>query len=97
MPALLLENWKITLDNGAIVQIRIWQLEGANRGKATRAEVFALLWPVAGADHRLRQRSGQGDHRHYRDREETYRFSTFERLLSDFWRDVTREIENERG
>ena len=32
--------------------------------------------------------AGKGDHRHYRDREEIYRFTTPERLLADFWSDV---------
>ncbi len=41
--------------------------------------------------------SGKGDHRHHKGRERPYRFTTFEKLLADFWRDVNQEIENERG
>jgi hypothetical protein len=97
MPALLLESWKITLDNGAIVQIRIWQLE-ARTAERPHGLKYSLFYGrpgerIIGYDND----AGKGDHRHYRDREEPYRFSTFEKLLSDFWRDVTREIENERG
>jgi hypothetical protein len=39
--------------------------------------------------------SGKGDHRHHRGHEEAYRFTTFEALLADFWRDVKAELENE--
>jgi hypothetical protein len=41
--------------------------------------------------------AGKGDHRHYRGRQEAYRFISFARLIADFWGDVRREIENERG
>jgi hypothetical protein len=97
MSAVLLENWKITLDNGTIVQIRIWQL-GARTAERPHALKYSLFYGrpgkrIIGYDNE----AGKGDHRHYHDREEPYRFSTFERLLADFWRDVTREIENERG
>jgi len=35
--------------------------------------------------------TGKGDHRHYRDREETYRFTNYETLIRDFMNDVRRE------
>jgi hypothetical protein len=34
--------------------------------------------------------TGKGDHRHYGDREEPYRFETVEQLLADFRQDCTR-------
>ena len=40
---------------------------------------------------------GKGDHCHYRGRERRYRFTSFEALFADFWRDVSKEIENERS
>ena len=96
MPVLL-ENWKITLDSGAIVQIRIWRLE-VQTAERPHGLKYSLFYGrpgerIVGYDNE----TGKGDHRHYRDREEPYRFSTFERLLSDFWHDIRREIENERG
>lgn len=39
--------------------------------------------------------AGKGDHRHYGDREEPYRFTTMENLIADFWNDVKKEIEDE--
>ena len=35
--------------------------------------------------------TGKGDHRHYRDREETYRFTNYETLIRDFMNDVRKE------
>ena len=34
---------------------------------------------------------GKGDHRHYREREETYAFKDIETLIADFLADVRRE------
>jgi hypothetical protein len=34
--------------------------------------------------------TGKGDHRHYGDREESYRFESLEKLLEDFREDCTR-------
>jgi hypothetical protein len=31
---------------------------------------------------------GKGDHRHVKDREQSYRFTDTDTLLADFWRDV---------
>ncbi len=35
--------------------------------------------------------AGKGDHRHYREREEPYRFESLERMIKDF-QDVRREL-----
>ena len=43
MSAVLIENLKLTLDNGAIVQIKVWRLSHATRN-VPRAEVLAVLW-----------------------------------------------------
>jgi Family of unknown function (DUF6516) len=38
--------------------------------------------------------AGKGDHRHYRGREESYRFTTFEALILDFMNDVREEMKS---
>lgn len=96
-PATLIESQKFVLDNGAVVQIRIWRLP-----KPTAERVHGLIYSLfyGRAGERIigyDNEAGKGDHRHYRDHEELYSFTTFETLLSDFWRDVRREIANERG
>ena len=95
--ATLIESQKFILDNGAVVQIRIWRLPKPT-AERTHGLKYSLFYGRAGE--RIigyDNEAGKGDHRHYRDHEEFYSFTTFETLLSDFWRDVRREIENERG
>ena len=97
MLAKLLEHRKLVLQNGAIIQIRVWQLPKASAERPHRLK-YSLFYGrrgerVVGYDNE----AGKGDHRHYRDREEPYPFTTFEALLSDFWRDVRKEIEDERS
>jgi hypothetical protein len=95
--AKLIESQKFTLDGGATVQIKIWQLP-----RSTAERPHGLKYSLYYRRDRQRiigddSETGKGDHRHYRDREEPYEFTTFEKLVSDFWTDVKREIRNERG
>jgi hypothetical protein len=97
MPAALLEYQKITLDSGAIVEVKVWQLPHPTAERPHGLK-YSLFYGrpgerIVGYDNE----SGKGDHRHYKGRERPYRFTTFEELLADFWRDVNQEIENERG
>ena len=68
--------------------------------------LWQLPEPLAGSSHRYKYRlayvvetvcvlrydneSGKGDHRHYGATERTYSFSTPERLMADFQRDIAR-------
>jgi hypothetical protein len=93
--ASLIENRKLLLASGAIVQIRIWLLPAATPERPHRLK-YSLFYGrpgerIIGYDNE----TGKGDHRHYRDREEPYAFSNLERLVADFEADVRKEIENE--
>jgi hypothetical protein len=95
--ARLLQNRRLDLASGHIVQIRIWELPDRT-GERPHGLKYALFYGrkgerIVGYDNE----TGKGDHRHYRDREEPYAFVTMERLIADFWNDVKREIEHERG
>jgi hypothetical protein len=95
--AILIEDRKLLLDSGAIVQIKIWQLPEATKERPHRLK-YSLFYGrpgerVVGYDNE----AGKGDHRHYREREEPYRFTTYQNLLADFWQDVRKEIEHERS
>jgi hypothetical protein len=95
--ALLIEDRKLLLDSGAIVQIRIWQLPEATEERPHGLK-YSLFYRrpgerVVGYDNE----AGKGDHRHYREREEPYQFTTYQNLLTDFWQDVRKEIERERS
>ena len=95
--AILIEDRKLLLDSGAIVQIKVWQLPQATKERPHGLK-YSLFYgrrgeSVIGYDNEV----GKGDHRHYRDREEPYRFTTYQNLLADFWQDVRKEIERERS
>lgn len=94
-PAELIESQKFTLDSGVTVQIKIWRLREptAERPHGLKYSLFYGRdgQRIIGYDNE----TGKGDHRHYRDREERYKYTTFEMLFLDFWRDVKKEIENE--
>ena len=95
--AILIEDRKLLLDSGAIVQIKVWQLLEATEERPHGLK-YSLFYGrpgdrVVGYDNE----AGKGDHRHYREREETYEFTTYQNLLADFWQDVRKEIERERS
>jgi hypothetical protein len=92
MVARLVENQKLTLDDGSIIQIRIWRLPGVTVERPHGLK-YSLFYGrpgerIIGYDNE----AGKGDHRHYRGREENYRFTTFEALILDFMNDVKEEM-----
>ena len=87
----MIENQKFTLDDGAIVQIRVWRLPGSTAERPHGLK-YSLYFGRAGR--RIvgyDNESGKGDHRHYGLGEERYAFTSYEQLISDFWRDVRKE------
>jgi hypothetical protein len=97
LDAILIEDRKLLLDSGSIVQIKIWPLPPATKERPHGLK-HSLFYGrrgerVVGYD----TEAGKGDHRHYREREEPYRFTTYQNLLADFWQDVRKEIERERS
>ena len=93
MVAQLIENRKLTLDDGSIIQIRIWRLPGATAERPHGLK-YSLFYGRAGE--RIigyDNEAGKGDHRHYRGKEENYRFTTHEKLIGDFLKDVRKERE----
>ena len=95
--ASLLEDRKFVLDDGAIIQIRVWRLP-----RVTLERPHGLKYSLFYGRHGERiigydNETGKGDHRHYRDREENYAFLSLERLIADFEADIRKEIANERS
>ncbi len=85
----------MVLDSGAIVEIKVRQLPQATDERPHGLK-YSLFYGrpgqrIVGYDNE----SGKGDHRHVRGREWPYRFTSFEALLSDFWRDVDKETRDE--
>jgi hypothetical protein len=94
-PATPYQDLKVEWDDGSIVQIKIWRLPEASAERPHRLK-YSLFYGrpgerIIGYDNE----AGKGDHRHYREVEEAYKFVTVERLLLDFWTDVAKEYERE--
>ena len=91
-PARLILGRKLLLDDGRIIQIRVWRLPevDAERPHGLKYSLFfgRAGERIVGYDNE----KGKGDHRHYRSREEPYRFSSLEQLIRDFENDVEREM-----
>ena len=87
---LLYRNRRV-LSNGAIVEMVIWKLERPDQERRHGFK-YRLYYGrdgqrIVGYDNE----KGKGDHRHYRDREEPYVFTTVNRLIEDFNADVKKE------
>ena len=83
------------VDGDEIVEMTIWQVPQ----------------PVPASEHSLKyslffgkrgeriigydNERGKGDHRHYRDKEETYNFESVDKLIDDFIADVSKERNND--
>jgi hypothetical protein len=91
MKAVLVHRERLDLDDGSIVEMVLWRVPE----------------PVAGSRHSYKYRlyfgregvrlvgydneRGKGDHRHGREVEEPYTFTTVEQLMNDFLTDVAEE------
>jgi hypothetical protein len=81
---------KQTLPDGAIVEMVIWSLPQPLPGSVHRLK-YRLFYGFPGK--RLvsyDNERGKGDHRHIEGKEETYSFTTPEKLMADFLADVRR-------
>jgi len=88
--ARLIFHRKRYYDDGAIAELTLWQLAVPVRA-SEHSFKYSLFYGRPGE--RLvayDNEPGKGDHRHYADREEVYRFTTPERLIRDFLADVRR-------
>ncbi|WP_205927053.1 DUF6516 family protein [Rhizobium sp. P32RR-XVIII] len=88
MRAQLLYRSKSVLSDGAIVEAVIWKVPQPLPGSLHNYK-YSLFYGypgqrVVGYDNER----GKGDHRHVKGREEPYQFSTIEKLIDDFLRDV---------
>jgi hypothetical protein len=87
---LLFEDRDEYLD-GTILEMRIWRLPEPDSERPHGLK-YSLFYGrrgerIIGYDNER----GKGDHRHYRDREEPYVFSTVRQMVTDFLDDVRRE------
>jgi Family of unknown function (DUF6516) len=88
MKAMLLAKAKEVRDDGSIVEIVVWQLPEP-LPPSTHGYKYRLYYGIGGVTRvRFDNERGKGDHRHINEREEVYVFTTLEKLLEDFQRDV---------
>ncbi len=87
-PAVLVAQAKEVRDDGSIVEVVIWEL-AEPLSPSTHRYKYRLYYGAAGTNRvRYDNERGKGDHRHVRNREEDYAFTTIEQLLADFESDV---------
>jgi hypothetical protein len=90
LKATLIFHSKRWYDDGAILELKLWQVPSPVAGSLHEFR-YSLFY---GKDRRrivgYDNEAGKGDHRHYGDREEDYEFSTKEKLVEDFLKDVER-------
>lgn len=88
MKAALLAKAKEVRDDGSIIEIVVWQLPEPLPASA-HSYKYRLYYGIGGVGRvRFDNERGKGDHRHINEREELYAFTTLEKLLEDFQRDV---------
>ena len=84
----------------------LYRIREAYRNGVIEAVVWEVPEPVRPSEHRVKYRlayvvdgkrivgydneRGKGDHRHFRDTETAYSFTSVEQLMADFWADVHR-------
>jgi Family of unknown function (DUF6516) len=89
--ATLIRHRKLDLDDGTIIEIKIWRLPFSTIERPHGLK-YSLFYGrngerIIGYDNE----AGKGDHRHYRTKEEKYQFKTLEQLILDFESDVKKE------
>ncbi|MCX5804301.1 MAG: DUF6516 family protein [Proteobacteria bacterium] len=90
MKTQLVFHQKVTNEKGGTVEVKIWELPQTSKDKP-HGYRYSLVYilngtRIIGYDNGERK----GDHRHYGNREEPYRFISIERLFEDFYRDIRR-------
>lgn len=94
MKAVPIQRSKVVEPNGSIQEIVIWQLP-AKTQEQPHGFKYRLYFGLADGTCLVRydNEKGKGDHKHLRDKEVPYTFSTLEQLMEDFLADVERAKE----
>lgn len=93
-PAKLIYRRKTTYSDGTIVEMAIWKFPSASVERPHGLKYRLHCGKIDGSlIVRYDNESGKGDHRHYEDVEEPYRFVDVETLIADFLSDIAREKE----
>jgi hypothetical protein len=89
LKAKLIVKDRFDFEDGAVAEAKVWQIP-VSKDKPYGYK-YSLVYIVNGK--RIigyDNAEGKGDHRHYDDKEETYKFKSIDRLFEDFYKDVRR-------
>jgi len=90
MKAPQLLRTRVVYAENAFAELVLWQLPKPLKGSVHNYK-YRLAYVVDGkCVLRYDNETGKGDHRHYVGRESKYAFSTPEKLIADFQRDIKR-------
>ena len=87
--AKLIIKEKVEFQDGTIAEVKLWEVpktEDKLHGYKYSLVYIVVDKRVVGYDNS----EGKGDHRHYKDREEGYQFTTIRKLIRDFFKDIDR-------
>ena len=88
---------RITYAENAFAELLLWQVPRPLEG-SSHSYKYRLAYVVDGqCVLRYDNEAGKGDHRHYGGREGKYNFTTPEKLISDFQRDIKRWNDEDRN
>jgi hypothetical protein len=97
MRARELFNRRVVLFENAFAELVVWELPQPLRG-STHGYKYRLAFVVDDEGVlRYDNEAGKGDHKHIDAKEVAYAFSTVERLVADFFHDVTRWRDENRN
>lgn len=96
MKAVPIQRSKVVEPDGSIQQIVIWQLPEKTKDQPHGLK-YRLYFGLADGTCLVRydNEKGKGDHKHIREREEPYQFTTLRQLMEDFLADVERAKKGE--
>jgi len=88
MKAEALAHERHVLAEDVFAEIVVWRVPNAVKGSSHRFKYRLALIVAGECVLRYDNESGKGDHRHAGKVESAYAFSSYEKLLADFWADV---------
>jgi len=94
MKARLLFHEKVEESDGGIVEVKIWEVA------PTKSQPHGYRYSLAYVRNGkllvcYDNHTGKGDHKHYQEGEEPYKFTTVSKLIEDFYRDIRRIKDHE--
>lgn len=90
MKAVQLVNTRIAYSESAFAELMLWHLSSPLNGSAHSFK-YRLAYVVLGeCVLRYDNEVGKGDHRHFGKKESVYTFTTPDRLIADFQKDIAR-------